>query len=597
MNKTRLLVLAIIPTLLLVGCNKSSSSSPSSSEPEPPVVNYDEKEVDIYREKNTPDKKFPLRFYHELPNVPYVSVSEYFKEFFKREFTIDKQGSTYYYINSSNDYLGFDTEKNEFICYCLESFSSHPDFPSSNSKVFLKLDKITGTSKSIRNVNLNNYGIKLFDGEGEAYVPISFLSSLVGGHQLYDIAYNGQDLYMIDWGGQFGEAKPTEYYGDAYRAVLDDTTTTRPKDLAEYTYGELCFAFDNLRGYTEQLVFGDNNLVSLGLNGLLEQYHPKIKEYLLSLDKNDYYEGLNALFYGLYDGGHTVELISSSVSQAAVDRHSETDFTDLIAEGQNRAKDSTYTKAGFILKRLMGFPGEYTNGRFYHYDGTYKIAYIGFDKFDIDIKAWDSFYKGAGEVPVDTDTYAWVRSKLYQAKDNGAENVVLDLTANDGGDSWALCGLVGLLNGAKADFDANDTFNQYRVTEKYLVDVNLDGLYNDADVTEANSFNFNVGILTSSHAFSCGNLFPSILKELGYKILGEKTGGGSCAIAIQSTGDGVPFVQSSYICLSDKNGNNIDGGVPVDFPIDIVRTGTLYNVDAYFDFENISNYLSHAYDA
>ena len=595
MNKTRLLVLAIIPTLLLVGCNKKTSSS--SSEPQPPVVNYVDKEVDIYRTKDTPDKKISLRFYDELPNVPYVSVSAYFKEFFKREFHLDKQGLTYYYINANNDYLGFDTEHNELICNGLQSFSSHPDFPSSTSKVFLRVDGVVETTRSIRNVNLNNYHIKLFDGNGEAYVPISLLSSLAGGQYLYDIAYNGKDLYMIDWGGEFGEEKPTSYYGDAYKAILDDTTTTRPRDLADYTYGELCFNFDNLRGYTEQLVFGDNNLVTLGLNGLLEQYHPKIKEYLLSLDKNDYYEGLNALFYGLYDGGHTVELLSSEVSQAAVARQSETDFVDLASEVQKRAKDSTYTKAAFLVKRIMDFSGEYSNGRFYHYDSTNKIAYIGFDKFQIDVKAWDNFYKNEGEIPVDTDTYAYVRSKMYQAKDDGAENVVLDLTANDGGDSWALCGLVGLLNGAKADFDANDTFNKYRMTEKYSIDINLDGLYNEADVTEANSFNFNVGILTSSHAFSCGNLFPSILKELGYKILGEKTGGGSCAISIQSTGDGVPFVQSSFLCLSDKNGNNIDGGVPVDYPIDIVRTGAIYNVDAYFDFAGIADYLSHAYDA
>lgn len=302
MNKTRFLVLAIIPTLLLVGCNKKTSSS---SEPEPPVVNYVDKEVDFYREKDTPDKKFSLRFYNELPNVPYVSVSAYFKEFFKRELHLDKQGFTYYYINANNDYLGFDTEHNEFICNGLQSFSSHPDFPSSNSKVFLRVDGVVGTTRSIRNVNLNNYHIKLFDGDTDAYVPISLLSSLAGGQYLYDIAYNGKDLYMIDWGGEFGEEKPTSYYGDAYKEILDDTTTTRPRDLADYTYGELCFNFDNLRGYTEQLVFGDNNLVTLGLNGLLEQYHPKIKEYLLSLDKNDYYEGLNALFYGLYDGVHT----------------------------------------------------------------------------------------------------------------------------------------------------------------------------------------------------------------------------------------------------------------------------------------------------
>ena len=79
----------------------------------------------------------------------------------------------------------------------------------------------------------------------------------------------------------------------------------RPADLIEYTYNQLCFNFDNLRGYTVQLLMGDNNLLSLGLNGTLERFYPEVKAALLSPDKSEYYAGFTTLLGILSDGGHT----------------------------------------------------------------------------------------------------------------------------------------------------------------------------------------------------------------------------------------------------------------------------------------------------
>jgi C-terminal processing protease CtpA/Prc len=188
---------------------------------------------------------------------------------------------------------------------------------------------------------------------------------------------------------------------------------------------------------------------------------------------------------------------------------------------------------------------------------------------------------------------------MYQALEDGAENVAIDLTTNGGGNSYALEGVVGLLNGAKSDFNSVEVVSKCKTTEKHLLDINLDGQFNELDVTEANKFKaLNIGIITSAYSFSCANLLPSTLKELGYKIIGEQSGGGSCAISIESTADGLEYVRSSNICLADKNGNNIDSGVPVDLEIEhplLEDSETLMDYTQFFNLESLGTYLSSAY--
>ena len=383
---------------------------------------------------------------------------------------------------------------------------------------------------------------------------------------------------------------------------MNDKQTARPEDLAKYTYSELCFVFDNLRGYTSQLAFGDNNLVSLGLNGLLEQHHPKIKEYLLSTDKNKYNIGLFTLFAGLADGGHTVLITSEDrFSDVVKEAMNTKEFKPLITNLLRNAVYGQYDETCFKNKKIEVFnmtdKSVDDDLNYYHFDATTKTAYVGFDHFRTDFRAWDDYYKGEGDIPVDTDTYAFVRDKFYQAKKDGVENLVIDLTSNGGGSSSAVMGIMGLLNKAKAVFDLNDTFNKYRISQHTSLDVNLDGKYDEDDAKELEQFTFNIGILTSKCSFSSGNLLPSILKELGYKILGERSGGGSCAIIREGTADGSPYVHSSYHCLSDANGNNIDSGVPVDFATERIEGDdpTQFDASNFFDIAKVAEYLSTAY--
>ena len=611
MQKKSFIIVSTLLCMTLCCCSNDKKSSESSK---PAVIDYQEKDVNIIRsmekkagaDKATPiiDKAIKLRFYNDLPNVPYVEPSAYFTEFFNTTVTVTKENNTIKFA-SRGGFIAFDPDTDVFTGYGIVAFNSHPDFKSSSVQYFLKRTGSGMTTPSVRTVLLTNYGIDVKGDKEEVYVPLSFLSKVAGGISYYNAQYNGKDIYVIDGNGLIDNVeKSTKYFADSYYEVLDDYSTARPQDLAEYNYSELCFVFDNLRGYTSQLLFGDNNLVSLGLNGLLERYYPKIKEYLLSTSKEAYYEGVYALFSGLDDGGHTGILSSSSVfSEAATKAATVEDFKAIIGEHIKNNNISHADKEVFqaAKKQKFGITDEQykANPNFYHFDDATKTAIVNFDSFDVDYNGWNNFYSGKSDKePVETDTYAFIRSTFYKAKEDGATNYVLDMTSNGGGSTAALNGIVGLFNKAVSYQEENDTFSKYRSIDQYTVDVNLDGRYDQKDAEELEQFDFNFGILTSHYAFSCGNLLPSVLKELGYKTIGERTGGGSCAIIVESTADGVPYVHSSYLCLSDSSGNNIDVGVPVDLAIDrisIEGEDLKFDASNFYDIPTIANFLSNAY--
>ena len=417
----------------------------------------------------------------------------------------------------------------------------------------------------------------------------------------YNIAYNGKDIYVLDhFASIANENRGEEYFSDTYYEILVKNED-RPLDLAKYNYNQLCFTFDNLRGYTTKLVFGDNNLVSLGLNSLLEIYYPNIKKLLLSTKKADYEKGIILLFGGLYDGGHTGMLSKNPPNYSFLEELAkDSNYKDLVNKFLNIENNKMEKRKTFFAAKASAFDDSFASGRpfYYKYNKDYKTAYIGFDTFVIDNSSWDEYYKGNKaklehlESELETnDTFAFVRKSLYQAKADGAINVVFDLTTNGGGSNDALHGVFGLINGAKSTYYENNIIDGTRNVKNYSIDINLDGKFDDEDIKEANNFKFNVVALTSSLAFSCGNLLPAMMKEKGLKIIGEKSGGGSCAVIREETVDGFIYLRSGYLCLCDSFGNNIDSGIDVDLNLVEFQNNTA-DYSKFFDYKTIANYIN-----
>lgn len=563
---------------------------------------YTEKEVNVYDSYETvggkktgkSSAKYNLRFYDDIPDVPYTGVNSFLKEFVKSEYTLTREGSVFTY-DGGEGFLRIDTARQILTLSNTELFDYHPDAEEEIKWSFNTLSESSTTGGRDKLISLKSYDIAAFSGEDEAYLPFSLVSNLFCSALLHNVAYNGRDLYVIDMLGLVTPEVTDEDYGDGFREPIENG---RSQSLTDFNYNMLCLIFDNLRGYTSQLCFGDNNLLTIGLDGILELYYPSIKEQLHSTDYDTYSIGLVRLFSGLSDGGHTSYVaynLSNVLNNVIGDKMYDPEFSPLGEYLENYI--GFYQNASLITQaRIASLGNDASGSTYYYYNSRYAIAYIGFNTFDTDYDGWEKYYSTMKEedIPKETDTYAFVREMLYRAKKDGAKKVVLDLSTNTGGNSDSLIGIYNLLHNANGNLVFNNTVNMSREVSTYLTDVNLDGEFDEKDAEECKKFDFKVCVLTSSVSFSCGNLLPSMLKEAGIKTIGERSGGGSCALALQTTADGLAFLRSSSFCLSNDRGDDIDAGVPVD--LDLLGSPEDSNPYAgFFDVGKTSAFLDSAY--
>ena len=87
--------------------------------------------------------------------------------------------------------------------------------------------------------------------------------------------------------------------------------------------------------------------------------------------------------------------------------------------------------------------------------------------------------------------------------------------------------------------------------------------------------------------FSAGNEFAVMAKNCGYaKLLGEKSAGGSCAIANRVDSSGLTYKLSSPINLQLKQGDTYitnDAGVDVDYQLPFDNWFNLTELDSFLN--------------
>ena len=157
---------------------------------------YVNKKVNIYREKDVVDKKIQLRYYFDQIHVPYIDVSEYYKEFFSTDLSKNKDENGYQYYLSEDSYIYFNLKDNDISISGLTSFSNHPDFISTNGKSFLQLETLDVSEHYVKTIDLDKYSINIYEEDDKVYAPVTFLSKICGGVNLYNVAYNGKDVYV-----------------------------------------------------------------------------------------------------------------------------------------------------------------------------------------------------------------------------------------------------------------------------------------------------------------------------------------------------------------------------------------------------------------
>lgn len=541
------------------------------------------KSVPVLRDSLDSTETATLRIYEDQPDVPYINVKDFYDQFYlvntdlSEGLSCEKNGSTYKLTNIAGISATFDIDADTIYTESLEDFTisafvlqagmaggvdtNHP---------FIKMDQVNEpVNPTPVTLDLKNYGIDLRGDETGVYAPLATVSDIFATTETYHIVYAGEKIYTADSNGAYVPVSALKIDPNYIEAVEED----RSSELADFLYRELCFNIDLWYGKPGQ-EWVHEDLKTMNLDELLTEKYPDIKEKLLSASFRTYYAGLMNLINGLlYDGGHTTLSTSRlfvgdlALTQEAILPMMDLDYAQKFIETQTTRPVETATRTA---SRNAAYGEDY-------YLERGNTAMIRFDSFSVDFEGWKAFYAGTGERPlifnrggVETyDTVGVVLSGLERAKQNpNIKNIVLDVSCNLGGDSGAMMAIEWLMTGSGYMRVESQMTKRIKTTSVQF-DMNFDGKFDENDVSPYTGYNY--GVLTSNASFSCGNDFPWFIHEHNGMILGQKSGGGACAVRVTSA-DGVEFnSSSSSSCIISDSGETVDCGCPID--ADLITDG------------------------
>ena len=546
--------------------------------------------------------------FEESPNVPYLGIGEYAEKILNIPLSMEEDGEGV--VTLSNGQGG------ELRCDIAAGTVFTPDW----IKVITPETPLEGAARSLKDSSCGfvrikeityegdpapvtfdfaKYGMKMYADEQDVYLPLSVLSNMMSDIATRHLRYDGERLYLSRMDMK-GNADDPVLNSNAMTALL--TGKERSDDVIRQCYAELCFNFDYFFGHPGRAAL-DAEIAAKGLDAALEslgEEGAEIKAGLLSPDMAAYLAAMQKLFtVWLYDG-HTVATDISTLTNVRTVRSDPRLLSRLTANFMTDFMSST--NAMTMTLRMAITPQRRLAWGDAAYRETGNTAIIRLDSFLPDEAAWEAWYKGEGAFP--EDSLGTVVTGLRKAQENPEiRNVLFDLTCNGGGSSDVLMAILGITTGRDYLLGRNVLTGQaMRVT--FETDCNFDGVFDEKD-REAR-FDFNYGVLTTRQAFSCGNLFPIVMRESGAVVLGETTGGGSCCIQIGTDTYGIRYVMSSAQWqLLNENGKDVEDGCSVDIPI---GTGSIGLIDklvsslgvdegiplysAYFEEENLGNLMN-----
>ncbi len=393
-------------------------------------------------------------------------------------------------------------------------------------------------------LDAGGYGIDLVADENGIYVPMQTLSDFLLSVKYINLFYNGDDVFFVkyqDFGAPLsGQHTP---FGDLYYSAEKKEIS---KAMGEFSYNELCMAFDNLYGLKEA---HDINC----FDDLAQQAGAKAA--LMGPDSNVADEALYKLIFFHLDDQHSSFGCESAWSQNGLS----VEFKDKISAGRS-VLDSAHKAFEYETARAKFFPDKVPA-----YQEIGNTAYITFDHF-VPIPDGVNYYKTAPTADAE-DTIGIMIYAYSQIMREGSpvENVVLDLSLNGGGDADTAVFVISTFLG-EGYGSVKDTMTGALSTAVYNVDVNLDGKF---DKNDRGFMGKKLFCLTSLNSFSCGNFVPCVFKNSeNVTLIGKTSGGGSCMVLPLTTAYGTAFQISGPNRLAfTKNGSfyDIDQGAEPDF--------------------------------
>ena len=556
---------------------------PSGDPSEEPAQVYDGDETDLvpFTAKNLPVNRegknegtVEIRFYEDLPNVPYISAATFQSLILPgSKMTVTKKGPGLYDLKNQGATASVNTIDEEFTCAAYMDFTNlmelvQPGMDNAyyDGAPFLRYasqDVWGGGPVSFR---FQSYGIDIRATEDAVYFPFCTLADMYSDLYNHYAACNGEKVVVVDSDTR-ESGGISDYEPDFSNSSI--LTKSRPKDLADYSYGEICFVIDNLYGMPGRALY-EAGIIQDGIDKTLlsSPEGSLLRQLLRSTDMKDFAAGLDFLTPYMRDG-HT---LYGNLSVIMDDSFSYMNDYPVLADKVKQFALSTMTviQVSDALREARNevFKFDHSDA-FYHKSDDTAICH--FDSFSgTDMVAWKKYYRGEGPMPTPEtspdDPMAIFLFAIQKAdEDPSVKNFVIDISVNGGGSLDLVEAIMSLVTG-KAYNSIDNVLTGERVTWHYDVDRNFDGKFDASD--DEVKYDLNFCLLISSYSFSCGNILPSLFKDAGLMVVGEKSGGGSCAVAAYRTPEGFAYkISSARARVVDKDGNNIDSGITPDVEI------------------------------
>ncbi len=518
------------------------------------------------------------RIYEDMPSIPYIRFSDYYKCWTEQDAEIVNNGDGTYTVTVPTGAkavidVNKDTLSTDEFAY-FTGVQSEIEGTDDMLNIFVKdvqSEAVEYDEKPVT-IDFSSYNIDITGDENDIWFPAPTLCDIFKGDIYTAVYYGGTLLFGNDalMAKTVSEIVEVPDYFELY------AENGRPQDLAEYNYNELCLVFDLEYGYPGRMPLEDV-LREKGLDGMLSESNADtqlVKKHLLSSDPYEYSAGLLELGYYTDDGGHTAFGLSGDITEDMI--------ADIYSYMQEDYEGLSWTPMAFLEAQAssMGvFMGrnelfenadpnksvididEYGDVNTFYYAVNGDTAVFGFDSFESSLEEWSDYYINGGEMPEDIVSIFY-NCVTMANEDPEIKNFVIDLGANTGGLVAIECYMMNLIadmNSTSMRDERNDITN----TGYFEADRNLDGVYDEKDKDV--KFDLNFAVISSQISFSCGNLMVSDAKENGILVIGEQSGGGACAVKLYMLPDGQLYTISSVNKLVNCNGESIDAGIIPDF--------------------------------
>ncbi len=401
------------------------------------------------------------------------------------------------------------------------------------------------------------------DGDSVALAaPLQFVNDVFQSPSQQFVLYNGKDAYL-------SAALTPEYWTEG------NQSGKRSAALAEFCYNELCLNLDF--NYGLKAIHGIEKFPDF------DTYfkYAGIKDELKSEDALTFSNAIKDVCEFFFGDGHSnYGMNSHYLAQAA------------SVPGKRPSPQTATSRENYIkYLKARGTPGDDATKRKPAYVKYGKTAIVRFDSFSLNptnplegrqakiaheadfglvsdsnslINNYVYLDKNDQEHENKYDTMALIHyvNKLIKEEGDNIENIVLDLSCNGGGALHSAAFVIAWMLG-KCTLEFTNPISGAKWSETYLVDVNCDGVYDEANNPESSADSVKdkkLFCLVSPCSFSCGNMVPAMLKASDrVTILGVVSGGGTGCVQQSSAADGTTFRMSSKWVMSvRKNGSNYD---------------------------------------